>query len=98
ELGDVRFKFVGAGQIFLPTESHQLATITDRETTELTHRRKPGNALPIAVFAVVVVAGAFGAWSYTRPRVSPRVSMPPPSAEQTALDEEKKLAGAGDLE
>jgi pSer/pThr/pTyr-binding forkhead associated (FHA) protein len=98
ELGDVRFKFVGAGQIFLPTESQQLATITDRETTELTHKRRPGNALPIAVFAVVVVAGAFGAWSYTRPKVSPRVSMSPPSPEQTALDDAKKLAGAGDLE
>jgi len=98
ELGDVRFKFVGAGQIFLPTESHQLATITDRDTTDVTHKRKPGNALPIAVFAVVVVAGAFGAWSYTRPKIAPRTSLTPPSPEQTALDDAKKLAAAGDLE
>src|SRR5207237_256730 len=31
ELGDVRFKFIGAGQIFRPTESQQLSAISDRE-------------------------------------------------------------------
>jgi ABC transport system ATP-binding/permease protein len=97
ELGDVRFKFVGAGQIFLPTESHQLATITDREPHEGARARRLGNALPIAVFAVVVCAGAAGAWSYTRPRFPARAAIPvPESAEQIALDEAKKLAAAGD--
>jgi pSer/pThr/pTyr-binding forkhead associated (FHA) protein len=98
ELGDVRFKFVGAGQIFLPTESHQLATITDRDSTEGTRKLRPGNALPIAVFAVVVCAGAFGAWSYTRPRLATHATAVAPPVEQVALDEAKKLVTAGDLD
>ncbi len=97
ELGDVRFKFVGAGQIFLPTESHQLATITDREPGDGMRGRRLGNVLPIAVFVVVVCAGAAGAWSYTRPRFPARAGAPTPeSAEQIALDEAKKLAATGD--
>src|SRR5579859_252391 len=69
ELGDVRFKFVGAGQIFRPTESQQLSAITDRDAADIVRVGRGRGALPFIVFAVVVVAGALGAWVYTRPRM-----------------------------
>jgi pSer/pThr/pTyr-binding forkhead associated (FHA) protein len=59
ELGDVRFKFVGAGQVFVPgpNESQQLTAISDREAELADPRRKGwgGYALPI------VGAGLVGA-------------------------------------
>ncbi|HVH47906.1 MAG TPA: FHA domain-containing protein [Labilithrix sp.] len=58
ELGDVRFKFVGAGQIFVPgpNESQQLTAISDREA-ELAEgsRRGGGYVVP------VISAGLVGA-------------------------------------
>src|SRR3984957_1528982 len=68
ELGDVKFKFIGAGQIFRPTESQQLAILNDRAAADLVRGRRGATALPLAIFGVVVVAGAMGAWVYTRPR------------------------------
>lgn len=59
ELGDVRFKFVGAGQIFVagPNESQQLTAISDREAELVDPNRRSwgGYTLPI------VGAGLFGA-------------------------------------
>jgi ABC transport system ATP-binding/permease protein len=102
ELGDVRFKFIGAGQIFRPTESQQLSAITDREAADIVRGRRSYSALPFAVFAVVVVAGAAGAWVYTRPRARPIATPPPvaasPSPEQAALADARRLCAAGDCE
>ena len=57
ELGDVRFKFVGAGQIFVPgpNESQQLTAISDRDAELADPRRKSwgGYALPIVGAGVV---------------------------------------------
>ncbi len=57
ELGDVRFKFVGAGQVFVPgpNESQQLTAISDREAELADPRRKGwgGYALPIVGAGVV---------------------------------------------
>jgi pSer/pThr/pTyr-binding forkhead associated (FHA) protein len=99
ELGDVRFKFVGAGQIFRPTESQQLAAISDRDAEAIVRARRGATTLPIAVFAVIVVAGATGAWVYTRPRarLSVAASMQP-AAELAVLAEAKKMCAAGDCE
>ena len=51
ELGDVRFKFVGAGQVFVPgpNESQQLTAISDREAelADPSRRTWGGYALPI---------------------------------------------------
>jgi pSer/pThr/pTyr-binding forkhead associated (FHA) protein len=103
ELGDVKFKFIGAGQIFRPTESQQLALLGDRAAAELAGGKRPGGttALPIAIFAVVVVAGAIGAWVYTRPK--PDVSSGGPttamvSPDQATLDDAKRKCAAGDCE
>jgi pSer/pThr/pTyr-binding forkhead associated (FHA) protein len=67
ELGDVRFKFVGAGQVFVPgpNESQQLTAISDREAELADPRRKGwgGYALPIfgagLVGALIILAFVF---------------------------------------
>ena len=64
ELGDVRFRFVGAGQIFLPGvgESHQLEAIADRPPSSLRPPQATGKSLlPFmiigALVAIAVVVG-----------------------------------------
>src|SRR5262245_1517790 len=63
ELGDVRFKFVGAGQIFVPgpNESQQLTAISDRdaELADPKGRGLAGYLIPIGAavlvgFAIIV--------------------------------------------
>jgi pSer/pThr/pTyr-binding forkhead associated (FHA) protein len=100
ELGDVKFKFIGAGQIFRATESQQLAALGERAAKEIVHGGRGANVLPIVAFVVVVVAGAAGAWVYTRPRVDtplPATSAAP-SPDRAAFDQAKKLCAAGDCE
>lgn len=60
ELGDVRFKFVGAGQIFVPgpNESQQLTAISDREAELVADSKKGGLA---GYIIPVVGAGIVGA-------------------------------------
>jgi pSer/pThr/pTyr-binding forkhead associated (FHA) protein len=60
ELGDVRFKFVGAGQIFVPgpNESQQLTAISDREAELAPGGGKKGFS---GYFIPVVGAGIVGA-------------------------------------
>jgi ABC transport system ATP-binding/permease protein len=100
ELGDVKFKFVGAGQIFRATESQQLAAMSDLAAAEAIHVPRSPNALPIAAFIVVVALGAAGAWAYTRPRVdrAAPVATVTLSPERAALEQAKKLADRGDFE
>ena len=101
ELGDVKFKFIGAGQVFRPTESQQLALLNDRSAAELVGGTKKGTtALPVAIFAVVVVAGAIGAWVYTRPKAETGTApvATAVSADQAALDDAKRKCSSGDCE
>ncbi len=87
ELGDVKFKFVGAGQIFVPTESQRLAAIGHRTASELLGSRGGSNALPIAVFAAVVAGGAVAGWMYTHPHASrPTAVTTASSPAQAAAD------------
>ncbi|HEV3189978.1 MAG TPA: FHA domain-containing protein [Polyangiaceae bacterium] len=99
ELGDVRFKFVGAGQIFRPAENQPLSAIADRRESDPGRIRRISNVLPTAVFIAVVAAGAAGAWAYTRPRL---VSLAPaaasPSPEDVAMQEAKRLCENNDCE
>jgi pSer/pThr/pTyr-binding forkhead associated (FHA) protein len=100
ELGDVRFKFVGAGQIFRATDSAQHAAVPERAVKPAARRTRHTNSLPVAAFVVVVVAGAIGAWVYTRPRTdrsSPAMAVAP-SAERAALEEAKILCASGDYD
>src|SRR6185436_18011632 len=59
ELGDVRFKFIGAGHVFVPgpNESQQLTAISDRDA-ELADPRKKGLG---GYAAPIVGAGVVGA-------------------------------------
>jgi pSer/pThr/pTyr-binding forkhead associated (FHA) protein len=101
ELGDVQFKFVGAGQIYRATESQKIAAVSQRQAAELMTGRRASNAIPIAIFATVVIAGTVGAWAYTRHEVEPHAitgSASGPSPERIALDEAKALCAAGDCE
>ncbi len=99
ELGDVKFKFVGAGQVSRPTESERLAALSDREAEEVIGARRGYSALPVAIFAVVVAAGAAGAWVSTRPHGMPTAARAAaPSLEQAALDDAKQLCAAGDCD
>jgi pSer/pThr/pTyr-binding forkhead associated (FHA) protein len=101
ELGDVQFKFVGAGQIYRATESQKIAAVSQRQATELVRGRRASNAIPIAIFATVVIAGTLGAWAYTRREFEPHAISGPasgPSPERVALDEAKALCAAGDCE
>ncbi len=64
ELGDVKFKFVGAGQIFLPgiNDTAQLSAIGDRVIDGSKRRRGtmlPFTILGAAIAAVVIVAAAW---------------------------------------
>jgi pSer/pThr/pTyr-binding forkhead associated (FHA) protein len=103
ELGDVKFKFIGAGQIFRATDSQQLALLGDRAAADIVKGTKRGtNAVPIAIFAVVVAAGALGAWVYTRSKGQAAVAQTSAAAtaspDQMALDDAKKKCAAGDCD
>jgi pSer/pThr/pTyr-binding forkhead associated (FHA) protein len=100
ELGDVRFKFIGAGQIYRATESQQLAAMGERAAKEAALAPRSSNALPIAAFIVVVVGGAAGAWVYTRPHLDrpPAATALAPSPERLALEQAKKFGANGDYE
>ncbi len=106
ELGDVKFKFVGAGQIFLPgvNDSQQLAAIGDRTVVDRTSTRRAMGIAPYVIFGALVAAGVVAGWAYiprdrigpTPPTTSPSLS--PGEHDQGVLDDAKKLAEAGDLE
>jgi len=100
ELGDVRFKFVGAGQIFRPAENQPLSAIADRQESDPGRARGISNVLPTAVFIAVVAAGAAGAWGYTRSRLvslaAPAAATPSP--EDVAMQEAKRLCENNDCE
>jgi ABC transport system ATP-binding/permease protein len=103
ELGDVQFKFVGAGQIYRATESQRIAAVSKRDAAEIVSGRRPSNTIPIAIFATVVVAGTLGAWAYTRHDLEPHAitgssAAAAPSPERVALDEAKALCASGDCE
>jgi pSer/pThr/pTyr-binding forkhead associated (FHA) protein len=108
ELGDVRFKFVGAGQIFRPTDSQQFTILSENDAGEVVRSRRSAAVVPIAVFVSIVAVGAVAVFVHARSRsdgASEQASAPalaaaaPPSREQTALDDAKKAcAGAGDCD
>jgi pSer/pThr/pTyr-binding forkhead associated (FHA) protein len=70
ELGDVRFKFVGAGQVFVPgpNESQQLTAISDREVDLVVNQKKGLGAYALPVIGALVIGGGvlIAALIYTR--------------------------------
>ena len=106
ELGDVKFKFVGAGQIFLPgvNDSQQLAAIGDRDASAIAGGRRGVGVLPYVVFGAVVAAVAVGAWAFTRPKPEPAgftagtASAPPVDPAAATVEEARRLCDTGDCE
>lgn len=72
DLGDVRFKFVGAGQVFIPgaNESQQLTAISDRQVELADRRPKPakGSVVPYMMLGAVVAALLVGGGYYALAR------------------------------
>ena len=107
ELGDVRFKFVGAGQVFVPgpNESQQLTAISDRDAELADPRRKgwTGYALPIVgaglVGALIILAFVYALRS--------RATVDPPpggnigattDADEKTVNDAKKLCTVDDCD
>jgi pSer/pThr/pTyr-binding forkhead associated (FHA) protein len=99
ELGDVKFKFVGAGQIFRPgaTDSQQLAAIADRAADEIVGGKRSGRVVPLIVFGAVVALGIPVAWWLTRSSPPPSSSGNVASASTTGSPDAKALADAKKL-
>ena len=99
ELGDVRFKFVGAGQVFVPgpNESQQLTAISDRDAELADPRRKSwgGYALPIVgagvVGALIILAFVYVLRTRANADVPQNGSITPlPDGDQALVMEAKK--------
>jgi pSer/pThr/pTyr-binding forkhead associated (FHA) protein len=97
ELGDVKFRFVGAGQVFRQ-ESLRLAVVPDRIVDKRPAASRIANLLPFTVFAFVAVAGVAGAWMYSRPRGKPPPTPALESSEEALLREAKKFCTTDDCE
>ncbi len=100
ELGDVRFKFIGAGQVFRPTDSQQFTILSESDATDV-HARRPKRSsamIPAAVFVSIVAVGAiavfFRARSHAEAANEPTAAAAP-SREQAALDDAKKVCASG---
>lgn len=80
ELGDVRFKFVGAGQVFIPgaNESQQLTAISDRKVEFATKEPKAkGSVVPYMLLGAVVAALLVGGGYYALARNTTTTPTPP---------------------
>lgn len=101
ELGDVRFKFVGAGQVFVPgvNESAQLEAIGDRVANAALRQGTNPKAIWFLVFAVMALL-AVGAFVLLRqpPEVVQPLPPGPQDQEAGALAEAKKLCASADCE
>lgn len=101
ELGDVRFKFVGAGQVFIPgaNESQQLTAISDRKV-ELVERapKAKGSVVPYmllgAVAAAVLVGGGYYALARSTP-TAPTTGDPVQDYETGKLKEAQAVCAKG---
>jgi pSer/pThr/pTyr-binding forkhead associated (FHA) protein len=63
DLGDVRFKFVGAGQIFRPDLLTSRKSARPQGMSQFWNR---SNALPVGVFLAIALSGIAAAWALTR--------------------------------
>jgi ABC transport system ATP-binding/permease protein len=103
ELGDVRFKFVGAGQVFVagPNESQQLTAISDRDA-ELADPKKKGGlggfAGPIIGAGFVGAALIVGIVWFMRQRTPGPEITPSVDQDQAIITEAKKSCTIDDCE
>ncbi len=99
ELGDVRFKFVGAGQVFIPgaNESQQLTAISDRQVEFAAKPVKAkGSVVPYMLLGAVVAALLVGGGYYALARGTPAPSGDPiQEYEQGKLKEAQTVCAKG---
>jgi pSer/pThr/pTyr-binding forkhead associated (FHA) protein len=109
ELGDVKFKFVGEGQIFRPgvTESQQLAAIGDRTASMVAGGRGRSSLLPavftgtLAAAGLIVIYALIGRHNSVPIATTPSATEPPPppvNADAAMLQDAKHLCDTGDYE
>jgi pSer/pThr/pTyr-binding forkhead associated (FHA) protein len=94
ELGDVRFRFVGAGQVFVPgvNDSQQLMAIGDRVADRHLRPRSGGTVTGyIALGAVAAMVIVLGVWFVTHRQPSQPAAESPQNPEGQALARAKRL-------
>ncbi len=100
ELGDVRFKFVGAGQVFVPgvNDSQQLEAINNRASAQ----RGSTGFLPFLVFGMLLSGIVFGVWMMHQRRIANDTPVPsasvPSDPALALLGEAKRVCDMGDCE
>jgi pSer/pThr/pTyr-binding forkhead associated (FHA) protein len=105
ELGDVKFKFVGQGQLFRPgsTDSQQLAAISNRSTMVATGQGR-SSIFPAILLGTLVALGGVGAYAYLMKRPPEAMPQPiptssaPENADDATLAEAKRVCDSGDYE
>jgi ABC transport system ATP-binding/permease protein len=103
ELGDAKFKFVGAGQIFLPgvNDSQQLESIGDRAGTAASGRRS-SSLVPFIFLGALAAAIMVGGWAYKRQHALRNDNLPgsttPDDIERSILTEAKRICDMGRCE
>jgi len=102
ELGDVRFKFVGAGQVFIPgaNESQQLTAISDRRVEFAERQPKAkGSVVPYmllgAIAAAVLVGGGYYALARSTPTPNAGTGDPVQDYETGKLKEAQATCAKG---
>ena len=106
ELGDVRFKFVGAGQIFLPgvNDSQQLESISDRVADSALGRRSSGSLMPVLVSFMVISGVVIAGVAYWKLSHKPATSPDNPASTQVddgstaVIAQAKALCAQGNCE
>lgn len=89
ELGDVRFRFVGAGQVFVPgpNESQQLTAISDRAAEMADETSNDSGLTPFAVLGAVVALLLLAGAVYWRHGHRSEIVDPPTNTAGACLDE-----------